>query len=89
MRLPPVPPGSWWLQSGEKETRIVQPLGLNPYAKVAIGIVLAIAGIATHRLILIVVGAVVVLWSLIGVASGLRDRDQTRRTSAGGPSRGR
>jgi predicted tellurium resistance membrane protein TerC len=50
---------------------MLQLLGLNPYVKAAIGAVLAIAGIATHRVLLVVVGGVVVLWTLAGLLTGL------------------
>jgi hypothetical protein len=54
-------------------------LGLNPYLRALIGIGLLVAGIVTHRPLLIAVGAGVGLWSVVNVVmdakgNGHRDR---------------
>ncbi|WP_328520263.1 hypothetical protein [Kribbella sp. NBC_00359] len=50
-------------------------LGINPYLRALIGIGLAVFGIATHRTLLIAVGAGVAAWSLVTVVVSAKNRD--------------
>jgi hypothetical protein len=75
---PPSPQAGSVNNRHDKGGPMLRLLGLNPYLRTLIGIGLVVFAIATHRPLLIAVGAAVGVWSLVNVVVDLLNRDRNR-----------
>ena len=53
-------------------------LGFNPIARALVGVALVVLGLATHRILLTIVGAVVVAISAVALVPGSKTRSRDR-----------